>query len=395
MHIHNIDTYTDPQLKFWLSLLENKRVTFVGGIGAGKTYAGCVQLLNTKPNTTTMILSPTFSQLKDSSFKLFEELYGSSGLIQSHNKTDMTTLISGNRTLLWRSADRPDRLRGANLNYAWIDEASYCDEETVNVLLGRLRRSPGTCWMTMTPRGRAHFTFRMIQSGLFKMIHAPTNTNKFLPQEYLQGLQIAYDGSHAQQELEGLFVDVEGALFRESWFKPWEGPPPERLILCRAWDTAATKDGGDWTVGMLMGLVPGTSKVIILDVVRERFGADVVDPMIRNCAEQDGQSVTIVLEQEPGSAGKRLIQHQIQQLAGWRVAWSAPGTNKIVRAQPLARAAAGGEIYYTPNKPWIRTMLDEFGNFTGTTADSHDDQVDAASLGYNHLTGRLRRVVVA
>lgn len=392
---HNIATFTLPQLEFWTTCQRERRIAYVGGIGAGKTFAGCVQLLNTKEDSTTMVLSPTYAQMRDSSFKLFQEIYGDSGLIESHNKTEMETRLAGNRTVLWRSADRPDRLRGSNLNYAWLDEASFMEESLVNVVLGRLRREPGKIWLTFTPRGKSNWTYRTIQSGLFKMVHAPTSSNKFNPEHFIEGLKLAYSGSHAAQELDGLFVDTDGALFRSTWFKPWEGEPPQKVIVCRAWDAAATREGGDYSVGLLMGLIPGTNKVVILDIIRQQYGADMIDPQITRASDQDGKETTVVLEQEPGSAGKRLIQHQLQQLAGKRCAWYSPGQNKLTRAVPVARAAAAGEVYYLPGKPWIPAFFEEIDQFTGTSADTHDDQVDALSLAYNHLTGRIRKMVAA
>lgn len=366
----------------------------MGGIGSGKTFAGVVQLLNTKPNSTTMVLSPTYSQMRDSSFKLFQEIYGESGLIESHHKTEMETKISGNRTILWRSADRPDRLRGSNLNYCWIDEASFVEEEMISVMLGRLRREPGVIWLTMTPRGKGHWSYKVIRDGLFHMVHAPTRTNVYNPSHYLEGLQKAYTGKFAEQELEGLFVETDGALMRASeWIKPWEGPPPDKLIVCRAWDSAATREGGDYSVGILMGLIPGTTKVIVLDMVRDQYGADRIDPAIEMCADRDGKDVTIALEQEPGSAGKRLVAHQISRLHGRRVAWYQAGANKLTRAVPFARAAASGEVFYIKDRTWNQPFFEELDAFTGTTADKHDDIVDAVSLAYSHLTSRIRKVI--
>ena len=162
--IHNVSTFTPQQLQFWVS--PSKQKFFVGGVGAGKTRAGVIEIMNQPKGTLTIVVAPTFTILKDSTFRMFEELYGQSGLIMNHNKTDMETKVKGDRTILWRSADKPDRLRGTNAGAVYMDEASFCDEDTYKVLLGRLRKNPGKLWATFTPRGKNRWEYRAIQAGL-------------------------------------------------------------------------------------------------------------------------------------------------------------------------------------------------------------------------------------
>ena len=394
--IHDVGECTLPQKIFLAKLISQRRVAFCGGIGAGKTYVGCLAIMNTPKNSMTMCISPTYSQLRDSTLRLFFELFETTGLIINHNKTNMETTLIGNRTILWRSGDNPSRLRGSSIGNLWIDEASYCDPELITVAMGRIRRQPGKCWLTMTPRGKNWHYRELIENNLFDMVHAPTRSNTFNPEFYLESLKAAYgDTAFAQQELEGLFVDTDGALMKSSWLKPWTDPVPEKLILARGWDCAATRDGGDYSASVLMGMLPGTSKVIILDVTRQRYAADAIDPEIKKIAERDGKLCTVVLEQEPGSAGKRLIQHQLGQLSGYRVSWYGGGNSmsKITRAVPFARSAAAGDVYYLPDKPWQKLFFEEMDDFTGTPADKHDDQVDALSIVHSHLLGKIRKVI--
>jgi predicted phage terminase large subunit-like protein len=389
--IHNVSTFTPQQLQFWVS--PSKQKFFVGGVGAGKTRAGVIEIMNQPKGTLTIVVAPTFTILKDSTFRMFEELYGQSGLIMSHNKTDMETKVKGDRTILWRSADKPDRLRGTNAGAVYMDEASFCDEDTYKVLLGRLRKNPGKLWATFTPRGKNRWEYRAINSGIAEMIHAPSYSNTFNPDFFVQSLKAAYDGAFYKQEVEGLFCDTDGALMKSSWIRPWQGPIPERLIMCRSWDCAATVGRrSDYTVGTLMGLIPGTEKVIIFDQIRQQYSAEDVDPKISQTSDEDGPGTTIVIEVEPGSAGKRLLQHQLKNLAGRRVAWSSPGSNKLTRAVPFSRAASAGNIFYVLGN-WTDACFEEIDSFTGTPADVHDDCVDSISLGYTHLCGNMRRVI--
>lgn len=388
----DVTGWTDPQLSFWSDIHSRQRL-FCGGVGAGKTYAGCIEVINQPRGTLGIVIAPTYTMLKDSTLRTFMERYENSGLIKSFNKTDMTMTLKGDRTVLWRSGDKPDKIRGISAGWAWLDEAAYIDEEAYNVVLGRLRRRPGRLWMTTTPNGKSNWVYRLVQNRQVTVTYASTKTNQFNPDFYVESLLANYDEKRAAQEVDGLFVDLDGTLMRRSWFLDWQDELPKKMVTWRAWDCAATESGGDATVGIKWGAVPGTDKLIILDCKYGRYSADTVDIMIRETAKEDGKECTVVLEQEPGSAGKRLLAQQVKALDGYRVHWYAMGSRKLARAVPMARAAAAGRIWYVPGvfeeNHWI-----EIESFTGTTADEHDDVVDALSLGFNHGEGSIRRVQV-
>ncbi len=58
-----------------------------------------------------------------------------------------------------------------------------------------------------------------------------------------------------------------GNLFRREWFAIEDDWPREVTGIVRAWDDAATRDGGDWSVGVLMAMAR-SGIVYIIDVVR-------------------------------------------------------------------------------------------------------------------------------
>jgi predicted phage terminase large subunit-like protein len=321
------------------------------------------------------------------------ERYENSGLIKSFNKTDMTMVIKGDRTILWRSGDKPDKIRGISAGWAWLDECAYMDEEAYSVVLGRLRRRPGRLWMTTTPNGKGNWVYRLVQNRQVTVTYASTMTNVFNPSFYSESLLANYDERRAQQEVMGQFVDLESTLMQKSWFKEWAEEIPKRLVTWRSWDCAATESGGDATVGIKWGSIPGTDKLIIMNCKYGRYSADTVDVMIRETAKEDGKDCTVVLEQEPGSAGKRILAQQVKALADYRTHWYSMGSKKLARAVPLARAAAAGRVYYLP-EVFDEKQWNEIESFTGTTADDHDDVVDALSLGFNHGEGNIRRIQV-
>jgi len=82
-----------------------------------------------------------------------------------------------------------------------------------------------------------------------------------------------------------------------------------KLQKVRAWDLAATSAGGDWTVGGLLGKHTPSSGCNIMNVKRKQLSSADVEKLVRTTAEADGRDVTILIEQEPGSSGKALVEH--------------------------------------------------------------------------------------
>jgi hypothetical protein len=73
------------------------------------------------PNSTGMIVAPTYPMLRDGPRKMLLDIARPAGILKTHNIFTGTIVLHGNRTILLRSADNPDRLRGDNLGWIWFD----------------------------------------------------------------------------------------------------------------------------------------------------------------------------------------------------------------------------------------------------------------------------------
>jgi PBSX family phage terminase large subunit len=202
---------TPTQMKFFKC--QDRFSAFIGGIGSGKTYAGCFKDLFSArvPGSLGLITAPTYPMLRDATLRTFMELAGDAVL--SFNKAEMTLTIRGGGEVLFRSADNPDRLRGPNLDWAHIDEGAMCPPGTWEIVIGRLRANgkAGPCWITTTPNGRNWLYQRREQFTTFK---ARTKDNPFLAPEFVLSLEKSYSGEFAKQELEGEFVSLEGMVYK-------------------------------------------------------------------------------------------------------------------------------------------------------------------------------------
>ncbi len=203
-----------PKQKQFLTT-QAKYPAFIGGVGSGKTYAGCLKaLLRCAPGQDGVIIAPTYPIMRDVTERTFFELAERFQIAYSYGKTEERCEIAG-CVVLFRSSDQPERLRGLNLNWAFLDEAAQMQERTWKIVLGRLRVGKPSAWITTTPAGYnwvwRHWVDR--QDKQYEIIHAPTKDNTFLQPEYLADLRANYVGEFARQEIEGEFVAFEGLVY--------------------------------------------------------------------------------------------------------------------------------------------------------------------------------------
>jgi hypothetical protein len=197
---------TPAQMEFWQS--QERFRAFVGGVGSGKTRAGCVEVLK-QPPSRGMIIAPTYPMLRDSTQQSFLQIAGEN-LIKSWNRSEGVMMLHTGHEIFWRSADNPDSLRGPNLGFFWLDEgAMLATDEAWDILIGRLREPPGRGWVTTTPAG-FNWLWRLFEREKrpdYKLIRCATQNNPFLPKDYIKSLEEKYTGAWALQELSGEFTE--------------------------------------------------------------------------------------------------------------------------------------------------------------------------------------------
>ena len=122
-----------------------------------------------------------------------------------------------------------------------------------------------------------------------------------------------------------------------------------------------------------------------MDIRRIRAKGDKVEAFIKNTAIEDGVEIPIQMEQEPGSAGKNLIdQYARYVLPGYNFKGLRATGDKITRAKPFAAAVANSTVRLV-RAAWNTDFIDELSAFP--EARVHDDQVDAATHAFNICAG--------
>ncbi len=172
----------------------------------------------------------------------------------------------------------------------------------------------------------------------------------------------------------------------EGWFPIIDIlPHRSRLRKVRFWDLGATADAGDYTSGTLMSEDYETGIVYIEDIRRFQKSPKNTENVVKATADFDNSIVSdvkVIIEQEPGSAGKTVVDHYVQDVLGKYIARGERVTgDKFVRAQPFFAAAEAGKVRLLRGA-WNQDFIDEILQFPD---GDHDDQVDSTSGAYNEL----------
>ena len=206
---------------------DHKQVAFVGGIGSGKTYAGCIRALRAAygqvghhaiptPNLGA-ITAPTYPMLRDATLRVFEEVAGTA--IENFARGEGLATMRNGSEIIFRSTENPDRLRGPSLSWWYGDEAAMYRDNVYKIMIGRLRegRHLGYGWLATTPRGRNWLWQRFVKRATqhHALIKAASSDNVFLDREIIDFWENEYVGDFARQELGGEFIAFEGLVYPE------------------------------------------------------------------------------------------------------------------------------------------------------------------------------------
>ncbi len=176
-----------------------------------------------------------------------------------------------------------------------------------------------------------------------------------------------------------------GVLKRE-WFEIVDTVPAE-LSVVRYWDTGSQKKKtSDYTVGIKYGM-SRNGIGYILHVARTKATPHEVETFIANVASQDGRSIRIILQQEPGTGSSLWIDLMRRgALLGYSVEADAVKGSKFERSQPFRASAEAGNIKILGGA-WTEDFLAECEQFSPDEREyEHDDQVDAACGAFNLIT---------
>jgi len=383
---------------------------FGGAAGGGKSSALLMAALQyvDVPNYSAILFRRTYADLAlpGALMDRFRDWVSGEPDIHWNSNSYVATFPSGARISFGYLNNKDDYLRykGAEFQFIGMDEVTEIRESDYRYLFSRLRR-PASGPLSKVPlrmRAASNPAPNWVRQRF--IVEGPSKGRIFVPsrltdnpgvdaESYRQALSALSPVERQQLEFGDWWATTLGSLFERESFVILESKDDIPTLssnarACRFWDLAATEPSPsnpdpDWSVGTLMVFDQGIAYV--LDVKKARVRGEKVEQMIANAAAEDGQDVTIRMEQEPGSAGKNLIdQYARYVVPGYDFSGIRATGDKVTRARPFAAAAANGNVRLVPG-PWLTEWMDEVSSFP--EAANHDDQVDSAVGAFTFLSG--------
>ena len=287
------------------------------------------------------------------------------------------------------------RYQGAAFDFVGFDELTQFTESQYTYLFSRIRRKkssviPSRMRATSNPGGIGNewVRDRFVRTDDVDrhFIPAKMGDNPHLDQiGYKEMLSKLDPVTRAQLEDGNWDIAATGEMFKREWIDIVD-QAPQCTRYIRRWDCAATeaKKGRDpdYTVGVLMGVLNGVYYVI--DVQRFQKPPGEADEIMKQQAIIDGKNVSIREEQEPGSAGKKIISiHSRGIFEGYDYRGEPSTGDKVTRARPFSAACQNGNVKLVRG-PWNNVYLWELEMFPNDGV--HDDQVDGSSGAFNELS---------
>jgi len=238
----------------------------LSGRGFGKTRGGSEWIVDealNDPGTVRGVVGATWRDTQDVPIRAVLDVLRRRNIGYRLHKSDLHLTLANGSEIIGYSADKPDRIRGANLSGAWCDElahfqyaATLWDEALVPAV--RIGERPRIL-VTTTPRpimlikellGRDDGSVAVVRGSTF-------DNAANLSSAVLAELRRRYEGTRiGRQELYGeVLDDAENALWNQDLLEAvrWDKPIPKLARLVVSVDPSGSADGdatGIVTVGI-------------------------------------------------------------------------------------------------------------------------------------------------
>ena len=252
---------------------DSKYVTVVAPRQTGKSFLAMQVVLywalNT-PGSEIFWVSPIYAQAK----KVFEQLYDAvhpSGLIKSANRSDVTIKFKNGSKIYFKSAERPDNLRGNTGSFMVVDEAAYMNDEVWKAVLRPIMLVRGKKVLFIsTPRGsnwfKEHYDLGQstdVETSEYASCRMHYSDNPFVDPQEIENARLTLPAAIFAAEYEGSFEDSGRNVFDLTNTKTFDRyPQPQGKVVCGI-DLGRAND---YTVATFMD-----SKGQIVDVYRDNL----------------------------------------------------------------------------------------------------------------------------
>jgi hypothetical protein len=312
---------TRPQAQF-IGLGAKYRL-FCGGFGSGKSEAmAAAAMLDAckSPRAVIGCYAPTYDLVRMITAARLTAKLSEHGIAHRHNKAEnvIYTSAPGFGDFLLRTMDNPARIVGYETFSAHVDELDTLPTQRARDVWGQViarnrqrigagNRNQASAYTT--PEGFRFCYERWVlgKSDSYQMVVAPTYSNPFLPDDYIDGLRETYPAERVEAYIEGRFVNLTSGLVYVSYNRARCGSsetiqPGEPLYIGQDFNVGAMsstvfvrRESGWHAVDQLIGIYDTPA---LIGVLGERY---------------DGHKITIYPDASGGS--RKTVNASVSDIA--------------------------------------------------------------------------------
>lgn len=183
-------------------------------------------------------VSPVYSQSNKVQKEIIQAI-GDTDIVKSANYSSNEIELKNGSTILFRSAERYDNIRGLTVDYAVIDEAAFCKDEAWSEAIRPTTVVKGKKVLFIsTPKGKNYF-YELFQLGLsddhpkYQSYKGSSYDTPFIDHEEVEDARKTLPDNVFRQEYLAEFIDSGGEVFtnlQKNMFEQW--PSRKGKVYC-------------------------------------------------------------------------------------------------------------------------------------------------------------------
>ena len=197
---------------------EDMFYTMVCGRQIGKTLLLINMLLYygiNKPKSVLLWVSPYYSMAVKVLSQIIDAIEFTPITKEANKSEKIITLINGTR-IYFRSAEKPETIRGLAIDYCFIDEAQDVSDDAFNkAILPTLTAKGKKCLIAGTPKSKNWFYqyFHRGNEDNYNSYTAPSSISPYVSDDFLKEQKDSLPPSIYEQEFEAKWQEGDGEVF--------------------------------------------------------------------------------------------------------------------------------------------------------------------------------------
>ncbi len=200
-----------------------KEVVVYGGAGSGKSYTVAqfliIDKLLSQRNKYLLIARKYNPSLRLTSYRLVLDVLNKLNVPYLEHKVDQTIELPRRNVIFFRGIDEPEKIKSAEFNYIWMEEATEFEYNDYLQLKLRLRRATET-------KNQMYLTYNSLDGWTKKqfydradsdveVLHTWYKDNPFLDEEYVQTLEKLIEQDEAFYRIYALgeYAEIKNKIY--------------------------------------------------------------------------------------------------------------------------------------------------------------------------------------